>query len=675
MLGQVIGSYRIVSELGKGGMGMVYVAEHVQLGRPAALKMLLPQFSSDEAIVQRFFNEARAASTIDHPGIVEIYEVGTHVDGRAYIVMALLKGETLQQRIAREPLAPVEGATIVAQVAGALAAAHARNIVHRDLKPDNIFLVPNELVPGGLQSKLLDFGIAKLTDERASFKTQTGSLIGTPAYMSPEQCMGRSDVDYRTDLYALGCILFHVLCGRPPFVSDAGAGVLIAAHLRDRPPDPRMFNPTISEALAAIVLRLLEKDPAARFQSANEVRQALMVAGANVSLTRPITAQQHPSGPRTARYRGPEAYHATNAPTTNSGSAAQLVPAKPKKTKTGLVTALALAGIVVASVTTYIVLDASSRPASTPTPAAHPPPPAPAPTPPSPPPQPPAGSATAPVADAPCPDGQSRSIDTSAHCCWPDQAWSTSKGRCVGTPRCPPGMIAAKTEQCVAQASSAKPPPSPPAETGTPVPKFTLASEVFAPGATIVFNFEKPVPSSGAHRAWVTIVEEGQPKDTYRAWEYVADQARTASIKAPLNPGRYEARVHTDYSTMSTNLRYSVKLRIAGDPPSERPSTGDGTPLAKQRFSITATTFAPKATAQLAFAAPMHARSGERFWVTVVRADLPDTAYGAYEYVPDGAWTMPLVMPAAPGDYEIRLHANFPTKSYNVVHRTIVRIE
>src|SRR5687768_8713487 len=140
-------------------MGMVYRADHVQLGRPAALKMLLPQFSSDAAIVQRFFNEARAASAIDHPGIVEIYDFGTHTDGRAYIVMALLKGESLETRLQRGPIAPIEGATILAQVVGALGAAHARGIVHRDLKPDNIYLTPNELMPGGIQIKLLDFGI------------------------------------------------------------------------------------------------------------------------------------------------------------------------------------------------------------------------------------------------------------------------------------------------------------------------------------------------------------------------------------------------------------------------------------------------------------------------------------------------------------------------------------
>src|SRR5215471_579337 len=142
MIGEVIGNYRLVSELGKGGMGMVYRAEHVQLGRPAALKMLLPQLSSDAAMLQRFFNEARAASAIDHPGIVEIYDFGTHTDGRAYLVMAMLRGETLQERLARGSLPAMEVAGLAAQIAAALAAAHSHGIVHRDLKPDNIFLVP-----------------------------------------------------------------------------------------------------------------------------------------------------------------------------------------------------------------------------------------------------------------------------------------------------------------------------------------------------------------------------------------------------------------------------------------------------------------------------------------------------------------------------------------------------
>jgi len=287
LIGQIIGNYRIVSELGHGGMGVVFRAEHVQLGRPAALKVLLPQMSADAQIVQRFFNEARAASSIDHPGIVEVYDFGRHTDGRAYLVMEMLKGESLDHRLMR-PMAPLEAASLIAQVAGALAAAHARGIVHRDLKPDNIFLVPNELLPGGIQIKLLDFGIAKLADEGASgFRTQTGVMIGTPAYMSPEQCMGRADLDHRTDLYAVGCILYHMLCGRPPFLSDQGTGVMIAMHLRDQVPDPRALVPHLPGPLVEITLRLLEKDPAARFQSAQALRQALVSAGAVAPMTAP----------------------------------------------------------------------------------------------------------------------------------------------------------------------------------------------------------------------------------------------------------------------------------------------------------------------------------------------------------------------------------------------------
>src|SRR5687768_7180082 len=254
-------------------MGMVYRADHVQLGRPAALKMLLPQMSSDPSIVQRFFNEARAASAIDHPGIVEVYDFGTHTDGSAYIVMALLKGESLEARLKRGPMAPLEGATLIVQALSALAAAHARGIIHRDLKPDNIFLVPNELIAGGTQVKLLDFGIAKLADDKASgVKTQTGMMIGTPAYMSPEQCMGLADLDHRTDIYSIGCILFHVLCGRPPFLSEHGTGMIIAAQMRDAPADPRTFNPHIPAPLVAIVLRCLEKAPAARYQTAADLK-------------------------------------------------------------------------------------------------------------------------------------------------------------------------------------------------------------------------------------------------------------------------------------------------------------------------------------------------------------------------------------------------------------------
>ncbi|MGE3453800.1 MAG: serine/threonine-protein kinase, partial [Kofleriaceae bacterium] len=351
MIGHVIGNYRIVAELGRGGMGLVYRAEHTQLGRPAALKMLLPQFSSDPTIVQRFFNEARAASAIDHPGIVEVYDFGTHSDGRAYIVMPLLKGESLEQRLSRGVLPPIEAASIAAQVAGALSAAHRRGIVHRDLKPDNIFLVPNDLMPGGMQVKLLDFGIAKLADDRITgVKTQTGALMGTPAYMSPEQCMGKTDLDHRTDLYSVGCILFHALCGRPPFISDQGAGMMIASHLRDPAPHPRTVNPTVPEPLNAIVLRLLEKDPAARFQTAEDLRATLVSAGAIAPTTQnqPADLGLGATLPGSTAMTGPGARAANH--TTNSGSAAEMMVHKampaPARTRRGVLAA-AIAVVVV----------------------------------------------------------------------------------------------------------------------------------------------------------------------------------------------------------------------------------------------------------------------------------------------------------------------------------------
>ena len=630
MIGSVIGNYRLVSELGQGGMGVVYVAEHTQLGRPAALKMLLPQFSSDETIVQRFFNEARAASAIDHPGIVEIYDFGKHTDGRAYIVMALLKGETLQERITREPLAPVDGATIVAQVASALAVAHARGIVHRDLKPDNIFLVPNEMMPGGIQAKLLDFGIAKLADDRASFKTQTGSLIGTPAYMSPEQCMGRADLDHRTDLYALGCILFHVLCGRPPFISESGAGPLIAAHLRDPAPDPRGFNPYVSDPLAQLVGRLLEKDPAARFQSATELREALMNAGANVS--RQLAAER----PTAAGRPSYQAYH----PTTSSGSAAQVIAPAPRPSKAGLWIGLGAITVVLGGIAAYVLVSSKDEPAA---PAVLPLiPPA--------------------VVDEPCPSGQLRGDDTKGHCCWPEQAWSTTKSRCIGTPRCPDGMIA-RTDVCTTAPAIAP--------TTDTVPRFTLDKQAYAPGEQVRIAFPQPVPSSGTHRAWITIVEANRSPESYGGWEFLPDKARAATLQAPMQAGVYEVRVHTDYSTRMYNLRHSVRFEVTG---SSAIADIAVTPIGKQRFTLERTSYKPRERIGITFPSPMRALKNERFWITVVTAGNADTSYGDYEYVADKATSVTLPAPRLPGEYEVRLHANYPKKSTNVVFRARVHV-
>jgi serine/threonine-protein kinase len=268
-VGDSVGSYKIVSQIGEGGMGSVYLAEHTLIGSHAAVKVLHSHLSHKEDQVNRFFNEARVTAGMKHPGILDIYDFGYHGDNCAYIVMEYLEGESLEARIQRLKRISLEHALhIVRQVAGALAAAHAQGVVHRDLKPENIFIVRDPEVAGGERTKILDFGIAKLTQNTSS--TRTGALIGTPDYMAPEQCRGAGYVDHRADFYSLGCILFRMICGRPPFVGD-GVGEVLAAHLHLEPPKPSALEPSIEPLLEGFILRLLAKDREERFNSAAEL--------------------------------------------------------------------------------------------------------------------------------------------------------------------------------------------------------------------------------------------------------------------------------------------------------------------------------------------------------------------------------------------------------------------
>ena len=264
----VIGQYRITGVLGEGGMGKVYAAEHTLLGRTAAVKVLLPDLSSKQEVVQRFFNEARAATAIRHPGIVEIYDFGWTNEGAAFIVMEHLQGETLRARRTRGTMPWNIALAVTRQIAGALGAAHAKGIVHRDLKPDNIFLVLDPEVPGGERIKLLDFGIAKLAGDTAPNVqvTRTGAVMGTPTYMAPEQCRGVA-IDHRADLYALGCILFELCAGRPPFVGE-GAGDVLAAHIHLPPPTFAASGVRAPAPVEHLLQRLLTKSPDRRIQSA-----------------------------------------------------------------------------------------------------------------------------------------------------------------------------------------------------------------------------------------------------------------------------------------------------------------------------------------------------------------------------------------------------------------------
>jgi serine/threonine-protein kinase len=269
LVGQLVGNYRVLSPLGEGGMGAVYLAEHPVIERRAAVKVLHADLATQPEVVQRFWNEARAATAIGHPGIVQVIDFGQTADGQPYLLMEFLDGRSLTQTIKEEgPLAPARAIFIADQIADALAAAHAKSIVHRDLKPDNVFVLGNRV-------KVLDFGIAKLEQAEAG-RTRTGMVLGTPAYMAPEQCEGRPDVDARADVYAMGIVLFEMLTGRLPFSGTFGE--LVVAHLTVAPPLPSSLNPAVPAALDAVVVKALAKLPEQRFAGMVELQAALRAA-------------------------------------------------------------------------------------------------------------------------------------------------------------------------------------------------------------------------------------------------------------------------------------------------------------------------------------------------------------------------------------------------------------
>jgi serine/threonine-protein kinase len=274
--GATIGAYRILSRIGEGGMGAVYLAEHTLLSRRAAIKVLLPSLSESEEDIQRLFIEARAVSMISDPGIVQIFDFGYHSDGRAFIVMELLDGESLTRRLRRiRRFAVLDCLRLVQLTCTALEAAHRKGIVHRDLKPGNLFLVADRAVTGGERVKVLDFGIAKLSgDDTGKPKTREGMLMGTPAFMSPEQCRCSGDVDHRSDIYAVGCVMFTMLTGRPPFHGKP-PGELVAAHLREPPPLASSTVPDLPVFVEHIIQRCLSKAPVDRHPSMMALAQAL----------------------------------------------------------------------------------------------------------------------------------------------------------------------------------------------------------------------------------------------------------------------------------------------------------------------------------------------------------------------------------------------------------------
>jgi serine/threonine protein kinase len=275
LLGQMLGSYRLERVLGEGGMGAVYEGLHPVIGARVAVKVLHPEVASNPSVVERFFNEARAVNLIGHRNVVRILDLASE-RGYYFCVMELLEGEPLSKRLAggkRMPFA--SAAPLLLQCTAALGAAHERKIIHRDVKPDNIFLCREP--GGGATVKLVDFGIAKLSAAVDVRRTTAGVVMGTPAYMSPEQAEGSEGLDGRSDVYSLGVVMFQMATGRLPFTETAHVQVMMA-HLTTLPPRPSQLVPQVPRAFEKVILRCLAKAPGERYQTMQEVARALEAA-------------------------------------------------------------------------------------------------------------------------------------------------------------------------------------------------------------------------------------------------------------------------------------------------------------------------------------------------------------------------------------------------------------
>jgi serine/threonine-protein kinase len=296
MVGRVIGgNYRVERLLGKGGMGAVFEARQLSLDRKVAIKVLLSPLAMEGEMLERFQREARAASNIGHPGIVQVIDLGYLEEGLPFIAMEMLEGEDMRSKLYREgALGLSQAIPLMLQVCDALQAAHDKGIVHRDLKPDNIFLTYR---PGKVPMvKLLDFGLSKIkgTDQKL---TNTGALLGTPNYMSPEQVKGDRAVDHRTDIYASGAILYEMVTGRPAYDGPSIQSILVSIITEDFPP-PRRIRPDLPDALESIVLRAMARDPNDRYQTMNEVGYDLSRLASQVGLSSSrMDVMATPSGP------------------------------------------------------------------------------------------------------------------------------------------------------------------------------------------------------------------------------------------------------------------------------------------------------------------------------------------------------------------------------------------
>src|ERR1700730_5981124 len=310
LLGQIVSHYRIIEKLGGGGMGVVYKAEDIRLGRHVSLKFLPEQFSREPLAVERFQREARAASSLNHPHICTIHDIDEH-EGQNFIVMEYLEGQTLKHRILDKPIDLEHLPDLGHQMADALEAAHAKAIIHRDIKPANIFITDRG------QVKLLDFGLAKLLPERRGAKvsmhtsaslglttqdahlTSGGGALGTGAYMSPEQVRGE-ELDERTDLFSLGLVLYEMATGERAFTGNT-SGIIFSAILNLPPTPPERLNPAISMQLGQIINKSLEKNRELRYQTASDLRSDLQRLKRDTDSARAFLGGLEPSRPQSIK--------------------------------------------------------------------------------------------------------------------------------------------------------------------------------------------------------------------------------------------------------------------------------------------------------------------------------------------------------------------------------------
>jgi len=365
----VAGKYRLTRMLGRGGMGSVWEGVHTSLGTRVAVKFIESEYADSDDARNRFENEARAAATLTSKHVVKVYDHGMMPDGRPYIVMEFLAGEPLDTRLERlGRLGPQETTRIMLHVARALAKAHQAGIVHRDLKPENVFLVWDDEDNADV-ARVVDFGIAKFTnaDMGVSSSTRTGSVLGTPHFMSPEQARGLRSVDYRTDLWALGVITYRCLVGSLPFTGEA-VGDLLVKICTAPIPVPSLVEPALPQAFDAWFAKALDREPAQRFSSAMEMVEALASCfggrpelGPNINpygvTAMPMQSAQVPGTAGSGAYAAPMAtpqaglVQAQSAGTGQTEASFHVTPPPgvPKKSHAGLIAAVVVAVLLVAA--------------------------------------------------------------------------------------------------------------------------------------------------------------------------------------------------------------------------------------------------------------------------------------------------------------------------------------